>query len=159
MNDTHTPDLTLGFGHLEDAVDRCRCIVPEGRVLKVVGLIAEGYGIGLSIGSLCRLKDNGVDILAEVVGFNEDRVLLMPYGNITGLKPGCKILLVDNSPKAEVGDALLGRVLDGMGEPLDGKGPLLTDQQYPLYGKHINPLDRVPIKEKMDVGIAAINSR
>ncbi len=158
MNDFKLPDLTLTFDHLNEAIDRCRCVVPEGRVVKVVGLIAEGHGIGLSIGSLCRLRDNDVNILAEVVGFNGDKVLLMPYGNITGLKPGCRIQLVDNSPKADVGDALLGRVLDGMGNPLDGKGPVLTDRQYPLYGEGINPMDRVPIKDKMDVGIAAINS-
>lgn len=142
-----------------DAVDNCSPLTVEGKIVKVVGLIAEGEGLGLSIGSLCSISGiNSDEILAEVVGFKDDRVLLMPYGNTDGIMPGCKITLVNKSPKAGVGENFLGRVIDGMGEPIDGKGPIEPSAQYPLKGWHINPMDRETIDEHMDVGVNAINT-
>ena len=130
-----------------------------GKVIKVVGLIVESSGLGMSIGSLCLIKNEyGKNVAAEVVGFKEDIVLLMPYGDTRGLKPGSKIILLDSKPKAEVGDAFLGRVIDGLGKPLDGKGDIKTNIFYPLYGSKINPMERKPIKELIDVGISAINT-
>lgn len=143
----------------DEAVDACTCTRLEGKITQVVGLVAEGHGLGMSIGSLCTIENehrNG--IMAEVVGFKDDRVLLMPYGDTLGIKPGSRICFLDNNPKVCVGDALIGRVVDGMGRPIDGKGELRLDHQYPLYGTRINPMQRKPIREFMDVGISAINT-
>ncbi len=141
-----------------DALATCECLTLEGRIIRVVGLIAEGRGLGMSIGSLCLVEtDENQAIRAEVVGFKEDRVLLMPYGDTRGIRPGSRITFLDKSPQVDVGDAFLGRVVDGLGLPLDGKGPVKALRQYPLYGNPINPMQRKPIRERMDVGIAAIN--
>jgi flagellum-specific ATP synthase len=141
------------------AVDAHSGLSLEGRIVKVVGLIAEGHGVGMSIGSRCLIEnDLGNKLTAEVVGFKEDRVLLMPYGDTRGIRPGSRIALLDRYPYVDAGDGFLGRVVDGMGKPIDGKGDIKADRQYPLYGQSINPLQRRPIRELMDVGITAINS-
>jgi len=141
-----------------EAVDGCDCLSLEGRITKVVGLVAEGQGLGMGIGSLCLVKtDDGRSIRAEVVGFKGDRVVLMPYGDTRGIRPGSRIRFLDRSPRVEVGDSFLGRVVDGMGLPLDDAGPVVGVKRYPLYGLPINPMQRKPIRERMDVGIAAIN--
>ncbi len=142
-----------------NAVEQTESVGLEGKVVKVVGLIAEGLGMGLSIGSICNIEnDQGAKIIAEVVGFRDDRVLLMPYGEMIGIRPGSKITLIENNPKADVGDAFLGRVIDGMGKPLDGLGNIEAAYQYPLYGNPINPMQRETIDAAMDVGIKAINA-
>ncbi|MFO7748847.1 MAG: FliI/YscN family ATPase, partial [Desulfobacteraceae bacterium] len=82
----------------------------------------------------------------------------MPYGSIRGISPGSRIIPLADTPEAEVGDAFLGRVVDGMGVPLDGKGAIRASARYPLYGKPINPMERQSIREPMDVGINAINT-
>ncbi|OQY11797.1 MAG: flagellum-specific ATP synthase FliI [Desulfobacteraceae bacterium 4572_19] len=142
-----------------DAVNDCKCTVVQGKIVKVVGLVAEAFGLGMSIGSLCSIKnEHGLDVMAEVVGFKDDRALLMPYGDTRGLRPGSQITLLESSPTVMIGENFLGRVMDGMGEPIDGRGPIKGTDIYPLYGKAINPLERRPIKELMDVGIAAVNT-
>lgn len=157
----HLSSLTpeINWDKYFDGIANCTFSKLEGRIVKVVGLVAEGYGLGMSIGSLCKVvNDYGESILAEVVGFREDRVLIMPYGDTRGLRPGSRIFLLDKSPVAEVGDHFLGRVVDGMGRPLDSKGPIMEKKPYPLYGSPINPMQRRHIREPMDVGIAAINT-
>jgi len=142
-----------------NAVDSCKIMRPEGRITKVVGLIAEGDGMGLGIGSLCAIRnDYNREIRAEVIGFRDDKVLLMPYGDLRGISPGSRIIPLADTPVADVGDAFLGRVIDGMGNPLDGKGAIFPTLKYPLYGTPINPMERKSIKEPMDVGITAINT-
>lgn len=141
------------------AVDQCLSIALEGKVVKVVGLIVEGEGLNTGIGSICSIvTDHGETITAEVVGFRDERVLLMPYGDVRGIRVGSRIVLIEKDPAAVVGDGLLGRVVDGMGQPIDGKGPIDAVEQYPLYGKPVNPLERENITELMDVGIGAVNS-
>jgi len=148
----------LNFEPYYDALDTCNCLSLEGRVSKVIGLIAEGQGLGLSIGSLCVVEtDDGRAVRAEVVGFREDSILMMPYGDTRGIRPGSRISFLDKSPYVGVGEGFLGRVVDGMGIPLDGRGSIESDRQYPLYADPINPMERRPIRELMDVGIAAIN--
>lgn len=151
--------MAINFKKYSAAVDTNPVIRPEGRVTKVVGLIAEGDGMGLGIGSLCTIRNSQDDgIVAEVIGFREDKVVLMPYGSIRGVSPGSRIIPMGHAPVAAVGDGLLGRVLDGMGMPLDKKGPVNARKFYPLYGDPINPMDRQQIKEPLDVGIGAINT-
>ena len=142
-----------------DALAACNCVGLEGKITRVVGLIAEGQGMGMSVGSSCLVEtDTGSTIRAEVVGFKEDSVVLMPYGDTRGIRPGSRISFLDRSPRVNVGDGFLGRVVDGMGMPLDGHGAVPSSRQYPLYGSPINPMQRGPIRERMDVGIAAINA-
>ena len=152
-------DMNINWDSYVDALDRCTSLTLEGRIVKVIGLIAEGEGLGLSIGSMCMVEtDQGTEIRAEVVGFKDDRILLMPYGNTRGIKPGSCIRFLDRSPQVHVGDGFLGRVINGMGEPIDGKGEISSNRQYSLYGSAINPMERRPIREVMDVGIGAINT-
>ncbi len=131
----------------------------HGRVNRVVGTVIEGNGPGSSVGSLCDIyPNNQVDpIRAEVVGFKKNSVFLMPIGPLNGIGPGSKIVAVNNKPMIRVGKGLLGRVIDGMGNPIDGKGPIKLESELPIYADPINPLERSRIKEPLDVGIKAIN--
>jgi flagellum-specific ATP synthase len=156
---TRVMDYKIDFEKYVKAVNRCISIELEGRVVKVVGLIVEATGLNMGVGSLCSIfTDHDEVILSEVVGFREDRVLLMPYGDVRGIRAGSRIVLLQKGPEAEVGDSLLGRVVDGMGEPIDGKAHPAHTVRYPLYGKPVNPLQRKPITELMDVGVSAINT-
>lgn len=155
MNHLSRSDFTKYFSK----IDQVKTVCPEGRVSQVVGLIAEGDSLGLGIGSLCSiLTDRGEEVRAEVVGFKKQKALLMPYGDIRGVRMGSRIIPVSASPMVPVSDQMLGRVLDGMGDPLDGKGGITPSARYYLYGKPIGPLERKSIREPLDVGVTAINS-
>lgn len=152
-------DFQMDFASYHRLVEKTPLTSLEGRVVQVVGLIAEAEGMGQGIGSFCRiLLEEGEDLLAEVVGFRKSHTLLMPYGSTRGIRPGSRVLVQASRPLAPVGNAFLGRVIDGMGNPLDGMGPIEADAAYSLYGHPINPLDRDPVKQPMDVGICAINT-
>ncbi|MCK5348178.1 MAG: flagellum-specific ATP synthase FliI, partial [Desulfobacula sp.] len=149
----------IDFHKYFKAVDRCVTMQPEGRISQVVGLIAQGDSLGMGIGSLCSIiNDHGHEIKAEVVGFKKEKALFMPYGDIRGISLGARIIPIAATPLVGVSDQLLGRVIDGMGMPIDGKGEIEYTQEYNLYGKPIGPMEREPIKEPLDVGVAAINS-
>lgn len=149
----------IDFDKYVKAVDQCVTIRPEGRVSQVIGLIAEGSSLGLGIGSLCSIiNDHGREIKAEVVGFKKEKALFMPYGDIRGVSLGAKIIPIASSQTVGVSDQFLGRVVDGMGVPIDGKGDIEYTQTYDLYGKPIGPMEREPIKKPLDVGVASINS-
>jgi flagellum-specific ATP synthase len=96
-------------------------------------------------------------ITAEVVGFRQGEVLLMPQGEVRGIRPHARVVLQNREAVVQVGEALLGRVLDGLGRPLDDKGPLNTNLTYPLYASPLNPISREKIREPLDVGVRAIN--
>jgi flagellum-specific ATP synthase len=131
----------------------------HGRVNRVVGTVIEGNGPGSSVGSLCDIypNENMDPIRAEVVGFKKNSVFLMPIGSLNGIAPGSKIVAVKSKPMIKVGNGLLGRIIDGMGNPIDSKGPIKLDEEMPIYADPINPLERSRIKEPLDVGIKAIN--
>jgi len=149
----------VNFSVYADAVEKVRTVTPEGRVSQVIGLIAEGDGLGLGVGGVCRIiNDHGMAVMAEVVGFRQEKALFMPFGDIRGISMGSRIVPVASSPMVPVGDDMLGRVLDGMGNPIDNKGPISGSTSYYLYGKPLGPLERKMIKEPLDVGIGAINS-
>jgi len=149
----------IDFDKYCKAVENSVTIRPEGRVSQVIGLIAEGDSLGLGIGSICRIiNDNGDEIRAEIVGFKKEKALFMPYGDIRGISLGSKIIPVATSQMVGVSDQLLGRVVDGMGTPIDGKGAIEYTKEYSLYGKPVGPMEREPIKQPLDVGISAINS-
>lgn len=130
-----------------------------GRITRLVGLTLEAKGFRASVGQNCRIEvDDGGVADAEVVGFGQDCIFLMPLARINGLHPGAKVFPLRGGGRAPVGAKLLGRVLNGLGQPIDGKGPLEPDQMVDLAGEGINPLARTPIHETLDVGIRAINS-
>ncbi len=125
----------------------------------MTGLVAEANGPRLSVGSICDIEDTlGQHISAEVIGFNEKNIILMPFGEMGGIRPGSRTLAVSDTPDVAVGDGYLGRVVDGMGRPIDDKGPLVAKTHYPVYGNVLNPLKRKVVHEVMDVGVSAINT-
>lgn len=131
----------------------------RGRVNQVIGMVIESRGPGIPVGSVCEVdlfRGEG-RVPAEVVGFREGRVLLMPLGEMRGVEPGSSIRLIGGQARVPVADSLLGRVIDGLGNPMDGKGPLEYGVDYPLYAKPLNPMKRERIKEVVDVGVRAIN--
>ncbi|MEN6467230.1 MAG: FliI/YscN family ATPase, partial [Syntrophaceae bacterium] len=131
----------------------------SGKVGQIIGLVVEGHGPGTSIGEICEIHsgDNG-PIMAEVVGFRQGKVLLMPLGNIRGVGPGCRITAHGRKADVKVGPSLLGRIINGLGEPIDNKGPLRIEDSYPLYAEPLNPLRRGRIREPLDLGIRALNA-
>jgi flagellum-specific ATP synthase len=131
----------------------------QGKVTQVVGLVVEAAGPACRLGAVCDIftRENGRRLAAEVLGFRDQRVLLMPLEEIRGISPGCRVVARQQRAAVEVGPALLGRVIDGLGAPIDGKGPLATVEKYPLYAAALNPLRRRRIQEPLDLGIRAIN--
>lgn len=131
----------------------------SGQLVRVVGMTLEVVGLELAIGSRCLVvNDDQTKVEAEVVGFAEKKLFLMPINKVSGLRPGLKVVPMPFEDSMPVGEQLLGRVIDGTGNPLDGLGPLNCDSSIKLQGEAINPLDRQPISKPMDVGIRAINS-
>ncbi len=125
----------------------------------MVGLTIEAVGCQVAIGGRCLIEsvDRG-RVEAEVVGFSEDRLYLMPVDDIHGLSPNARVIPTRKGYEAAVGWTLLGRVLDGAGQPLDNKGPLHCDSRIPLTPSPVNPLLRQAIHEPLDVGVRAINA-
>lgn len=131
----------------------------EGRLTRIVGLTLEAVGCQSPIGGRCLIvAPGGTRVEAEVVGFSGDRLFLMPTGDMRGIMPDARVIPTGHAYDVAVGEQLLGRVLDGGGQPLDGKGPLETKERVSLNGRQINPLARRPIREPLDVGVQAINA-
>ncbi len=134
-------------------------LLAEGRLVRMIGLTLEVAGCQVPVGGRCQVVGSiGGPIEAEVVGFSGDSLFLMPVGDVHGLTPGARVIPRNQVHFATVGAGLLGRVVDGAGTPLDGKGPMDCDQRIPLTGRPINPLDRPPIREPLDVGVRSINA-
>lgn len=131
--------------------------VASGRLVRVVGLTLEAIGCRAPVGSVCSVEAVQGSIEAEVVGFSGDTLYLMPSEQLTGVMPGAKVTPVMGEGGLPVGPELLGRVIDGMGNPLDGKGQIYTSARAALNAEPINPLARKPISEPLDVGLKAIN--
>ena len=129
-----------------------------GRVTNVVGLVVEAQGPVSCLGTVCDIytSDNHV-IAAEVSGFKDNKVLLMPLEEIRGIGPGCRVVARQQNAVVPVGAGLLGRVIDGLGNPIDGQGPVLTETEYPIYAPALNPLLRKRIHRPLDLGVRAIN--
>lgn len=146
----------MPFGDVLDAVNP---VSVSGRVAQAVGLVIEGYGPMTTVGELCRIsrEEGGPPVPAEVVGFRGDRILLMPLGDMQGIGPSSRITMTGHVASLAVGPGLLGRVLDGMGEPLDGQGPVRVIDRYPLHASPPNPMQRARIQTPLDLGIRAIN--
>lgn len=134
----------------------------NGRVEQVVGLVIESSGPAASVGEACWItaaNGTGEPVLAEVVGFRQHRVLLMPLGEMRGLGPGSEVVRTGQPFKVAVGEALLGRVLDAMGKPLDGKGPLgATRENYPIHREPPPAMERRRIAQPVATGVRAIDA-
>jgi len=140
-------------------ISNSRGLVLEGRLTRMVGLTLEAVGCRAAIGGQCDvITSSGNVIESEVVGFAGESLYLMPTGDIRGLEQDARVVPTGRVCEAVVGEELLGRVIDGAGRPLDGKGPLQATQRRTLTGKVFNPLSRTPIREPLDVGIRAINT-
>ncbi len=130
----------------------------EGTLVRLVGLRLEARGIHAPMGALCEIVgERGATIEAEVVGFNDRTLYLMPLSESQGISPGASVRVLSHDPLVPLGDALLGRVIDGRGRPLDGKPPPACEFAGSLHGVTPNPVERPPIREILDVGIRAIN--
>jgi len=133
--------------------------VVQGQLTRIVGLTLEASGCRAALGDRCEiLNSSGARIEAEVVGFAGERVFLMPTGDLSGIEPAAPVVPLRRSGSVPVGEAMLGRVLDAAGQPLDDLGELCCDAQTSLLAAPINPLRRQLIHEPLDVGVRAINS-
>jgi len=139
-------------------IDEVEVIKFTGQVERIIGLTIESVGPAVKYGDLCRIKTGPSQYLyAEVVGFHRNRVVLMPIGDMRGVVPGAEVYAVGTSLMVHVGHELLGRVIDGIGRPIDNRGEIFTESRYPVEGRVINPLDRKVIDEPLSVGIRAID--
>ena len=144
--------------HRRGALSSPRLVV-EGRLTRMVGLTLEAVGCHAAIGSRCEVRStDGSCIEAEVVGFANDRTYLMPVGDMDGFVPQSRVVPTLQQRRVAVGEGLLGRVLDGTGRPLDGRGPLRADGWRALHAQPVNPLLRAPIRQSLDVGVRALNA-
>ena len=143
-----------------EVIQKTETIRRFGRVSQVVGLVIEGIGPTAAVGDGCHISVAGwpQPIPAEVVGFRDEKILLMPLGEVRGIEPGCRIMPLGAPAQASVGKGLLGRVLDGMGQPMDEKGPVDYEGEVPLYARPLNPVLRKRITQPVDVGVRAINA-
>ncbi|NGX60767.1 MAG: putative ATP synthase YscN [Chlamydiae bacterium] len=131
----------------------------SGRVTHSIGLVIESHGPEVSVGEMCWIRSKkGEEIPAEVVGFKEEKVLLIPLGEGLSLSCGAEVYPVGEPPQVGVGEALCGRVLDALGRPIDGKGDLFVKMHVPLISSPPPPLTRKPIDQVLETGIAAIDA-
>ena len=151
----------------------------RGRLTRVAGLVLESVGLRMPLGTACTIgQRDGGQVEAEVVGFSGDRLYLMPTGDLAGIAPGAIVRAVEPRPprprlgqrwqpsrrssdqakRLPVGNALLGRVVDGAGRPLDGRGALVDAELRSIASRPVNPIERSPIERTLDVGVRAINA-
>ncbi len=184
MTDAEAPlleDCRHFLAECRQAAARARPWAVTGKLTRVAGLVLEAVGIKAPVGSVCVIAlPDGHSVEAEVVGFSGDRLLLMPESDVYGVVPGARVALLEAEPAAQprprqgrqllrrrsedrvkqvaVGEAMLGRVLDGNGRPLDQMGALHLEGRVPLQSRPVNPLLRDPINHTLDVGVRAINA-
>jgi flagellum-specific ATP synthase len=154
--DDAIPDI---FEQFQQRVDASDPIQSCGHVTQVVGLVVEANGPVTQMGCVCDIygKENEAPVKAEVLGFRDQTVLLMPLEEIRSIGPGSRVVARQKNAAVAVGRRLLGRVIDGLGAPMDGLGAIQTDETYPIYAKPINPLLRQRIRNPLDMGVRAIN--
>ena len=152
------PEYSINLSKYCDAIETSRPIRLQGKVTQVVGLVIEGFCPDTSVGAICEIRPKeGEPIPAEVVGFRNNKTLLMPLGELRGVGLDSLITVRRDKATLGVGPDMLGRVIDGLGNPIDDKGPLRTDDEYPIYATPVNPMTRPPIRKPLDLGIRSIN--
>ncbi len=148
------------IGHLLQRAKDARVLENRGRVVQLIGLVIESVGPLASLGELCRIESGRHDgsTLAEVVGFRNHHVLLMPLGEIQGIHPGSEVIALGTPLQAPVGDSLMGRVIDALGKPLDDFGPINAEDMVPVNFLPPHPLKRQRIRDTFHTGIKAIDT-
>lgn len=148
----------MDFERYHAALDKTNSLAPYGVVKKVTGLVIETSGGLGSIGELCRIRNPKGDMPAEIVGFRKDCMLLMPLGELHALRPDTEVRPTGHPLRVAVSEALAGRVLNGLGEPMDGKPAPEPEDYYPVHAVPPHPLNRCRIKNVMPTGVRAIDS-
>lgn len=169
--DDPTVAAPINLSRSQRALDGLKTVRLSGRVAQVVGLTIEARGLDCQIGEVCDIRmgapiqrgpgaahvESAAGLPAEVVGFRDERTLLMPLGEMTGIQPGSAVLPRRSVLRAPVGLGLLGRVIDGLGKPIDGRGPLNVTDNAPIYAAAPNPMSRQPIAAPLITGVRAID--
>lgn len=151
--------MTARAQRLVEAVQATPLRVQCGRVTACNGLVLESRGPGSSLGERCSVEVAGRDALdAQVIGFRDDRVLLMPFGDAQGVAVGSRVRAVGGRRDVPVGRAMLGRVVDALGRPIDGQGPVAYAAQVPLHSAPIPPLERAEVDEVLETGVRSIDT-
>lgn len=153
-------DLEERLEGIFEKLDSVELTTVNGRITQVVGMLIRAIVPGVKIGEVCLIKREGAPLRAEVVGFTQDEVLLSPLGEMTGIGPSSEVIPTRLPLYIKVGHAMLGRVLNGLGEPLDEstKGPLILDETYPVIQTPPDPLKRQRIDKPIEVGVRAIDA-
>lgn len=157
LNALHTRWLE-GLQRATRSAPAATTLIAEGRLRRMVGLTLEAEGCQAAVGDLCSITCGDRNVDAEVVGFADDRLFLMPTGRVQGLTGNLRVKPASRTSTVAVGDGLLGRVIDGSGKPLDSLGGYPVEASAPLHGVAINPLHRAPVKKALDVGVRSLNA-
>ncbi|MCF6149312.1 MAG: flagellar protein export ATPase FliI [Candidatus Kuenenia sp.] len=149
----------IDFGLYKKKISESVMVQRSGRVVHIAGLVIESNGPSVPVGDLCYIHSNNGEapIPAEVVGFKEKRILLMPIGEPERIGPGNRVTASGSPLMIEVGMGLMGRIIGGLGEPIDGKGPLNAEEKVSIYNSPPDPLTRSRIKEALETGVRAID--
>jgi FliI/YscN family ATPase len=133
---------------------------PSGRVIRTTGMLIESAGPRAGVGSMCEIvgPGGGPPLAAQVVDFRDGTLLAIPLGDTTGVQPGDRVIARGRASLVGVGDALLGRVVDALGRPIDGRGPVRPDAWYPTHPAPLNPMHRDPVKAPLGTGVRAIDA-
>ncbi|MCX7614251.1 MAG: flagellar protein export ATPase FliI [Clostridiales bacterium] len=150
----------LVFDIYQQALEKTNTLVYKGKVDKIIGMVIESNGPRANIGEVCKIQTSKGDkqICAEVVGFKGDKVLLMPFEDLNGVGPGSIVQSTGDVLRIPVGDALVGRILDGFGQPIDDQKDFSNMPTYPVQNSPSNPLDRPRITDRINFGVKAIDS-
>lgn len=149
----------MDFHNFYDILRNLETVEHSGKVMKVVGLTVESNGPSVNMGNICRIYPSVGDgyVEAEVVGFRDQRVLLMPFGDMTGIGFGSRVVSTGQSLRVAVSDQLVGRVLNALGKPIDNGPPIAEEVFYPVDNMPPNPLSRTRITQEFPLGIRAID--
>lgn len=150
--------LTTRLARYSESLSELDSIQVDGRVTQVIGMVIEASLPQGTLGDICNITTrSGATIGAEIVGFKRGKVLLMPMADTLGIFPGSRVTLSPTPLTVAAGEGLLGRIVDGLGNPIDGKGPLKATHQTPVYNTPPNPLKRRRIKEPLTTGVRAVD--
>jgi type III secretion protein N (ATPase) len=152
-------DSSSHFDKLISQLENLELTTVHGRITEIVGMLIRAIIPQVKMGEVCLIKREGDPLMAEVVGFTKDEVFLSPLGDMKGIGPSSEVIPMRMSMQIKVGPKLLGRILDGMGNPLDEdtKGPLILEETYPVINAPPDPLKRKVIKEPLSVGVRCID--
>ncbi len=150
----HTPSFDKLLSHLEDV----ELTTVHGRITEAIGMLIRAVVPQVKMGEMCLIKRAGEPLAAEVVGFTKDEVILSPMGDMRGIGPSSEVIPMRMPMHIKVGPELLGRVLNGIGQPIDGKGPLRAEESYPVINSPPDPLTRQLIDKPLSVGVRSIDA-